>query len=317
MDQCDSLLSLLVRGHGLSDSGCTAYFHPIDNAKYLENFVPLRFGPNFVPPNQRTVLLVPEHLPATWVSYFFRGPLQPVYPGVYFGHAFAKPAPANMPVEAVLVEAQRAAWLRQEDVLYRNGRFVLTKAQPTVVITEEGFYGTEVADGQPVHWMQDKGVLMAYSPSPVTVRLSTFVRTGPGVDRRQVRVVIADQTLATASVTASRSRFETSAFTIPAGISRIELVSDSQTMPGSGDTRRLNLLFERLTLRLADAAKATGPILAAAMGWDLLAEDLTTDQWLTPDGATLRAGSGASIGKSIVLSVEVPGVPGICPFNCT
>ncbi len=292
--------------------GTPSYFHPTDNAKYLENFVPLRFAASLVPPNQRTVLLVPEHLSATWVSYFFRGPLQPVFPGVYFGHVFEKPAPANMPVGAMLVETQRAGLLREEDVLYRNGRFALTKVQPTVVITEEGFYGTEISDGQPLHWMQDKGVLLAYSPAPVIVRLSTFVRTGPGVDRRQVRVVIGEQTLATTTVTAGRSRFETTAFSLPAGISRVELVSDSQTAPGTGDTRRLNLCFERLTLRLADAA---GPVSAVSAGGELVTEGLTTDQWLTPDGATLRAGSGSSIGKGIVLSVEVPGVPGHLPFQ--
>ena len=58
-----------------------------------------------------------------------------------------------MPVGAVLVETQRAGLLREEDVLYRNGRFALIKAQPTVVITEEGFYSTETVEGQSLHWM--------------------------------------------------------------------------------------------------------------------------------------------------------------------
>ena len=292
--------------------GTSSYFHPVDNAKYLENFAPLRFAPSLVPPTQRTLLFVPEHLPATWVSYFFRGPLQPVFPGVYFGHVFEKPAPVDMPVGAILAETQRTGMLREEDVLYRNGRFVLTKVQPTVVISEEGFYGTEMVDGQPLHWMQDKGVLLAYSPSPTPIRLSTFVRTGPGVNRRQVRVVIDGKTLATGTVTAGRTRLETSAFTIPAGISRVELLTDSDTAPGPVDTRRLNLCFERLVLR---PASDTPMVTAVSPGGDLITEGLTADQWLMPEGATIRTDSGAAIGAGLQFTIEVPGVPGHLPLQ--
>jgi hypothetical protein len=292
--------------------GTPSYFHPADNAKYLENFAPLRFAPSLVSPAQRTLLFVPEHLPATWVSYFFRGPLQPVFPGVYFGHVFEKPAPADMPVGAILAETHRTGLLREEDVLYRNGRFVLTKVQPTVVISEEGFYGTEMVEGQPLHWMQDKGILLAYSPAPASVRLSTFVRTGPGVDRRQLRVVIGGQTLATGAVTAGRSRLETSAFTIPAGVSRVELLTDSETAPGPVDTRRLNLCFERLLLR---PATGVGVDTVVSPGGVLVTEGLTADKWLMPEGATIRAEPGVAIGTSLQLSVEVPGVPGHLPVQ--
>ncbi len=253
---------------------------PIEQLASLQD---LRALQHLIKPGQTTLIACPRDAYDRWIPYFFRQPVGDLYKSIYFASLAGETVTNPERYDYYLTLRPITSWKTPSEVLFENQLFSFSKAQTTLVVTNDGWHDVEYANGRPFQWMAKKGHVLLLAPESDALSVEAEVGLTDGATKH-LHISLNGERLGDYALNSTSSKFSTAEFAVPAGSSDLVLETDESPHLYGNDPRQLNLQFHYL--RIHSLAPLTLNLLDTEQTH--FVQGLTEDRWVTDRGVEAR-----------------------------
>lgn len=258
---------------------------------------------------EETIAFIPTGPVERWATFYYRSPLD-----LYFREGVpqvgAPKLPRNINQNYVLGETGATAFQDPKSLIFGNSRFIFSKAQPTLSLTNRGWYPEEIVRGIPRRWMGNQSELVVWMPKNGLIRLQSNVGNPSFPKPQALEVLVDEKLLGQVKLETADSLFDTGEFALAAGVHIIRFKAlNVSKASATGDTRLLTLLWERMRF----AEPTPSEIVLSATKANLQIKGLSADRWLMDSAAEFMIAIPTSAQKYLRVKGDLPGIPLILP----
>jgi len=293
-------------------AGQLIHSHPKGFRGFAQDYEDLTSLAKLPGPGEETLVFIPNNPVERWATYNYRAPVS-----LYFHSGLPLLRPMVMPRQFnqkyVLAEVASTALKNPKAAIFTNNRFVFSKAQPAISLTNTGWYPEELVAGESRRWMAHRAELVAWVPEADKIRL--LANVNPASPQTKTVVISVDgKRVGECKLAIVNPVFDSGELDLAAGFHTIQLeVLETKASPTGADPRELSLLWGRI--RFSEPTPTEIIINDAPL--DSQIRGLTADRWMTDKTVAFTLAVSNSASRSLRVLGDVPGLDALFPQTIT